>query len=93
MNYINGENILPRSVLEELQKYVQGELIYVPVKQVNRADWGEKSGARAYMKQRNQEIHEKYKKGVLLQQLAQEYFISEDCIRKIIYKQSKLMNK
>lgn len=63
MKYKNSENILPPKILEEVQKYVQGELIYVPINKVKRAEWGEKSGTRKYLIQRNKEICSRYRNG------------------------------
>lgn len=89
MNYKNCANILPQKVLREVQKYVQGELIYVPTSKLERAQWGQKSGAREFLVSRNNDIFNKFKQGIKIDQLSQEYFLSEDCIRKIIYKQVK----
>ena len=32
MKYKNAKNIFPDDILEELQKYVQGEYVYIPIK-------------------------------------------------------------
>ena len=32
LSYINGKNVLPKELLEEIQKYVEGEIIYIPKK-------------------------------------------------------------
>lgn len=32
MNYKNANNILPDSLVQEIQQYVQGEYIYIPIK-------------------------------------------------------------
>lgn len=32
MNYENANTILPEHLVEELQKYIQGEYLYIPVK-------------------------------------------------------------
>lgn len=43
MAYKNGKEVLPASLLREIQKYIQGELIYVPTKEEVRKRWGEKT--------------------------------------------------
>ena len=32
MKYINANVILPEKVIEEIQKYIQGKYIYIPIK-------------------------------------------------------------
>lgn len=84
MKYKNAQDILPDKLLKELQKYVSGETIYVPNQQAKKP-WGETSGARSYYKQRNAQIREKHKNGSSIEALADEYNLSVDSIRKIIY--------
>lgn len=40
MKYINANAILPDSLVEELQKYVQAAYIYVPAKAEQHRSWG-----------------------------------------------------
>ena len=83
MKYKNAHDILPDGLLKEIQKYVQGETIYVP-KMQGKKQWGEESGARSYYKKRNEKIREKYLRGSSLEELAEEYALSVDSIRKIV---------
>ncbi|WP_390620616.1 hypothetical protein [Oceanobacillus picturae] len=46
MQYKNGKEVLPPNLLKEMQKYIQGELIYIPKKKSQRAGWGEVNGSR-----------------------------------------------
>ncbi len=32
MKYINANMILPEKLIEEIQKYIQGKYIYIPIK-------------------------------------------------------------
>ncbi|MCX7709124.1 MAG: CD3324 family protein [Clostridia bacterium] len=89
MNYKNGEQVFPPKLLEELQKYVQGELVYIPRLSTQRAAWGEMSGARAEINHRNSAIYEQYRHGLHVSALAVRYHLSEDSIRKIIVKFSR----
>lgn len=89
MGYKNGKQILPERLLEELQAYVQGELIYIPRKGENRAGWGENNGTRKALRKRNREIFIRYKEGFSIDELMDMYNLSEDSIRKIILKTSK----
>ena len=85
MKYRRASDILPDELLRELQKYTQGEAIYVP-KAKERKKWGEDSGARSFYRQRNDEIREKYSQKVPIERLADEYYLSEDMIRKILFR-------
>jgi len=84
MKYINGKKVLPKPLLEQLQHYVQGELIYVPRKDNKRAGWGALNGARMMIRKRNAEICMKRETGASLQELMETYHLSEDSIRKIL---------
>ena len=83
MKYKNAQDIFPDELLKEIQKYAEGETIYVPKIQAKK-QWGEESGARSYYKQRNEKIREKYSHGNSLEELAKEYALSVDSIRKIV---------
>lgn len=88
MCYKNGKDLLPEVLLKELQKYVQGELIYIP-KNENRKAWGEGNGTRRAIRERNLEIYKLYKEGIKISKLSNEYNLSEDSIRKIVFKMNK----
>lgn len=88
MCYKNGKDLLPEELLKELQKYVQGELIYIP-KNENRKAWGEGNGTRRAIRKRNLEIYKQYKEGIKIPKLSNEYSLSEDSIRKIVFKMNK----
>lgn len=86
MKYRNASDIFPDELLKEIQKYSSGELIYVP-QTCERKVWGTKSGARSYYIERNSEIREKYHRdGKKIGELAAEYGLSTDTIRRILYK-------
>lgn len=86
MSYKNGKDILPPGLLKELQKYIDGELIYVPKQTEQRAGWGEINGTRRLIARRNQEIYRQYTNGMSVMELIRAYHLSEDSIRKIILK-------
>ena len=85
MKYINANSILPNMLIEELQKYVQAGYIYIPAKNEQHKSWGELSGSRKEINKRNKAIAEKYRNGVSVDELAEEYCLSIYAIRKIIY--------
>ncbi|WP_339228467.1 CD3324 family protein [Oceanobacillus sp. FSL K6-2867] len=86
MQYKNAKEVLPPSLLKEMQKYIQGDLIYIPKAKSERAGWGEVSGSRALIAERNEEIFQLYINGKSLEELERKFHLSIDSIRKIIYK-------
>ncbi|MDT8719228.1 hypothetical protein IAI10_21480 [Clostridium sp. 19966] len=83
------ERILPDNLVKEIQKYIQGEYIYVPYQLKERKKWGEISGSRANIQARNEIIRKKYESGYKIKDLAEEFFLSIDSIKKIVYVRNK----
>ena len=84
MKYKKASDILPDELLREVQKYIEGESLYIP-KGKERKKWGENSGGRRFFLQRNEEIRSKFFHKVPIEDLAEEYNLSYETIRKIIY--------
>lgn len=85
MKYTNATLILPNELVAELQKYIQGGYLYVPAKEEKRKSWGELSGYRKELDQRNEAIQMEYRSGAAIEALAEHYCLSVYAIRKIIY--------
>lgn len=85
MKYKKASEILPDELLKEVQKYAAGESLYIP-RNNERKKWGEKSGGRRFFQQRNEEIRDKFFHQVSLEALAEEYGLSYETVRKIVYK-------
>lgn len=81
----NASDILPDELLKELQKYVSGETLYIPSDK-ERKKWGASSGARKFYAERNEEIRFKFFNKASIEQLAEEYCLSTETIRKIVFK-------
>lgn len=88
MKYENANNVLPPELIRQIQKYAAGKLLYIPKKEEPVA-WGSLSGARQKLQKRNQRIYDEYKNGKGVGELAEEYFLSIDSIRKIVYGANK----
>ena len=84
MKYENGRDIFPEHLLKQIQKYVSGKLVYIPANGEKRM-WGESSGYKQYLKERNRDIRLKFHDGISIEQLADEYYLSHESIKKIVY--------
>ncbi|UNK16106.1 hypothetical protein MNQ98_16350 [Paenibacillus sp. N3/727] len=89
MKYTNAEAILPEDLLKEVQKYVQGRMVYIPNSEGSRKKWGEKSGSRNYLNLRNGHIRQKFNEGSTIDQLSELFSLSHDSIKKIVYSKNK----
>lgn len=85
MKYIKADSVLPIALIEELQSYIQGGYIYVPSRKDSKKKWGELSGCRYEIEQRNKKIRKDYQQGKSVDELADIYYLSVHSIRKIIY--------
>jgi Mor family transcriptional regulator len=85
MKYKNAKGVLPPDLMDEVQKYIQGEYLYIPKADGSRKKWGEKSGSRRELSIRNDKIREAFQEGLSISALAKKYFLSEDSIKKIVY--------
>ena len=79
---IKAKEVLPREVIELIQKYVEGKYIYIPKKDDNRQQWGCKTNTRKEISIRNSNIYNEYMKGLSRIELAEKYFLSK---KKIVY--------
>lgn len=84
MKYAKAQDVLPEEIIKIIQEYIDGKYLYVPRKDENHKSWGEKSGIRHSLKVRNTEIYKKYINGSTINELTQEYYLSEKSIRRII---------
>lgn len=85
MSYVNAEHVLPADLIQEIQQYVDGVVLYIPRKDENSLSWGEKSGAKNRLAKRNKEIVSRYYSGETIVQLGSIYFLSEKRIQGIIH--------
>ena len=83
MTYKKAQDVLPKELVREVQKYLDGGLLYFPKKTARRS-WGSANGTQMALAKRNQEIKTLYGQGSSLEELSRAYCLSEDSIRKII---------
>lgn len=84
MKYENAKDILPEKLLEEVQKYAEGKVIYIPRTEKGKG-WGEASGYRDKLNKRNAMICSRYSAGKSIMEIAEEFFLSPETIKKLVY--------
>lgn len=85
MKYVKATAILPEKLLVEIQKYVQGQTIYIPKPETTYQKWGTCSGGRKLIDDRNTSIKSAFKSGSTIHQLAEEHCLAIETIKKIVY--------
>ncbi|MBS6504075.1 MAG: hypothetical protein KH415_21140 [Clostridium sp.] len=87
MCYIKAKEVLPLEIIELIQKYIDGEYIYIPKKECNRQQWGSNTTTRYEINLRNYNIFKEYMDGVSRKDLIEKYFLSKKSIDRIILKE------
>ena len=85
MSYVNATDVLPGLLIEEIQKHVDGQLLYIPRRNENSLSWGEKNGTKEKLAERNQSIVHNYYSGQTIEELSKVYYLSEKRIQGIIH--------
>lgn len=86
MGYRKVEEILPMEIIRLIQRYVDGENIYIPRKENQRKEWGSKTLIRQELEERNIRIFKDFQNGHKVQALSTKYFLSEKSIQRILRK-------
>ena len=89
MKYRNARDIFPEKLLKQIQKYVSGETIYIPAG-AEKKDWGATSGYQQYIRERNAAIRESFQNGKTIEALMEEYTLSYDSIKKVVYSKKEI---
>lgn len=84
MHYIRAVEILPQELIEQLQQYVDGAVIYISKKKEEKKAWGEKTTTKKELAKRNTKIYKDFLTGKSIKELAEEYFLAEKSIQRII---------
>lgn len=84
MKYRNAKDIFPEKLLKQIQKYVSGETIYIPAG-AEKKDWGATSGYQQFIRDRNTAIRDAFQHGKPIETLMDEYSLSYDSVKKIVY--------
>lgn len=86
MGYRKAIDVLPEELLSEIQKYVDGQTLYIPRKSEEHTSWGERSGIRKRLENRDKRIYEEHLGGAAVSELAAGYCLSEKSIQRILRK-------
>lgn len=78
---------LPKELIEQIQEYVDGKVIYIPKKQENKKFWGENTDTRNQLASRNRQICLDFQNGMTIKQLTEKYFLAEKSIQRILRKE------
>ncbi len=80
MKYKNAQNILPKEIIKIIQQYVDGSYLYIPRKDENRKSWGENSGFKNELIERNTQIYNSFNNGSSVKELANKYYLTQNSI-------------
>ena len=84
MRYYKASDVLPAELIEEIQKYIDGQCLYIPRRQQSRRNWGDNTRTRAELRQRNRQILQERTAGASTRMLAERYFLSEKTVQAIL---------
>ena len=85
MGYIRANEILPRELLEAIQQYVDGQIIYIPKKE--KKEWGSGTSAKKFFRERNERIFQAWQEGISEQDLSLRFSLSRKSIQRILRNQ------
>ena len=87
MKYKNAVAVLPTELIEEIQKYIQGEFLYIPKKdkRTHRAV----TEYKIELEKRNNRIYKMHLEGMSNEHLAKNFNLAQSSIRRILIEQRK----
>ncbi|MCI8751455.1 MAG: hypothetical protein K1W39_08745 [Lachnospiraceae bacterium] len=86
MSYINAKDVLPKEMIKEIQKYVNGVNLYIPKVPEENSNC---SNYKLELYKRNQEIYNLFLQGEKVSKLAAEYYLSDKSIYRILGEMKK----
>lgn len=85
MSYIRADEILPKELLEAVQQYVDGKIIYIPRKE--KQEWGSGTSAKEFFRERDKRIYQAFQNGVSEEELSRRFSLSRKSIQRILRNQ------
>ena len=49
MRYVKAADVLPQGLIDQIQRYIDGEYLYVPRREANRKPWGANTNRKAVL--------------------------------------------
>ncbi|WP_431811297.1 CD3324 family protein [Lysinibacillus sp. FW12] len=89
MSYKKAKHILPTELMELIQKYIDGEYIYIPRRKDNKKSWGSSTATRGELDLRNSNIYNDYLSGLNIASLCEKYYLSSKSIQRIVLKEKR----
>ncbi len=86
MSYINAKDILPENLLLQIKEYYKSGMLYIPLFEDEQNSRDGLTETRNYIHKRNNEICAKKLSGYKINELADEYHLSVDSIKSILYR-------
>lgn len=84
MRYKKAQDILPQELVSKLQEFIEGGYLYIPKRDENKKSWGQNTGIKRSLQDRNKKIYGEFMSGVTIEELASRYYLVENSIRRII---------
>lgn len=84
MSYKKATHVLPDDLLLKVQKYIDGEFLYIPRIADNKKVWGTNTSTRQEIQNRNKQIYADYLSEIKMSILAEKYYLSLKSIQRII---------
>ncbi len=85
MSYIRADEILPKELLEAVQQYADGKVIYIPRKE--KQEWGSGTSAKEFFRERNKRIYQAFQEGIGEEELSRRFSLSRKSIQRILRNQ------
>lgn len=89
MSYQKAEKVLPVELLELIQEYIEGEMIYIPKKKEHKKHWGANTEIHIEMEKRNCQIYNNYCNGFTIDELSNQFYLSIKSIQRIILNEKR----
>jgi Mor family transcriptional regulator len=84
VGYVNALKVLPKELVDQIQRYVDGQIIYIPKPKNKWCKWGENTDTKEYIEQRNTKLYIDYKDGATILELSKRYFLDPKSVQRII---------
>lgn len=89
MSYKKAHHVLPAELLARIQKYIDGEYLYIPRKPHAKKAWGSNTSIRSELACRNKRIYQDYQDGFHPDDLSEKYFLSLKSIQRVILEEKR----